>query len=407
MNSSQILRPGTTLYNGDYRIISVIGRGGFGITYLAENVSLGKRVAIKEFFPSGMYERDEISGYASLGSSDNRLMSDKLKAKFLKEARRIASLDHESIVRVTAAFEENGTAYYVMDLIDGSDLHTIIKESGPLPVPRAVYYITQVGKALEYLHSLRINHLDVKPANILINPKTDKVVLIDFGLSKQYDSGGHQTSTTPVGISEGYAPIEQYKTGGVQEFSAQTDVYSLAATLYYLLTGQRPPSANDLVEEELTFPSSIPANVRAAITRAMSTRRSDRYKTVGDFLAAITADVHNKTVGDSHAAVKDDDRTVIGYTPSFEAATEPPKPKDDKNVTPVGKPSGKMPLAFKVALLNVLLAITLVVSHEIVRFGDLYLMCALVVLAVIVVILSIRDKLAKDKARTEGYTPSV
>lgn len=290
------LRSGTLLCHGMYRVERVIGRGGFGITYLAVNTTIDTPVAIKEFFPKGMLNRNEYTDEASYASKDTGELTDKLKTKFVKEARRIAALNHESIVRVTAAFEENGTAYYVMDFIEGRDLHSLVRNEGPLPVDRAVGYVTQVGKALEYLHSLRINHLDVKPANILIDPKTDKAVLIDFGLSKQYDNGGHQTSTTPVGVSEGYAPIEQYKAGGVQEFSATTDVYALAATLYYLFTGQRPPSANDLVEDELRFPSNVPGYLQTAISRAMSTRRTDRYPTVAAFLAAIKSQSSDNTM---------------------------------------------------------------------------------------------------------------
>lgn len=290
MNDSQTLSPGTTLYNGSYRVRSILGRGGFGITYLAEDVNLDKLVAIKEFFPTGMYERDDASGYASLGSSDNSELSVKLKDKFLKEARRIASLDHESIVRVTAAFEERGTAYYVMDFIEGQDLQSMVKIGGPLSADCAMRYIRQIGGALAYLHNLRINHLDVKPANILIDKNKDRAMLIDFGLSKQYDSSNHQTSTTPVGVSHGYAPNEQYRPGGVTSFSAPTDVYALGATLYFLLTGQKPPTASELGEEPLRFPSNIPVYLQTAISRAMSFARVDRYQTITDFLADIDCD---------------------------------------------------------------------------------------------------------------------
>lgn len=284
MNTSQTLAPGTLLYNGDYRIVRILGRGGFGITYLAENVNLEKRVAIKEFFPQGMYNRDGVSGYASVGSIDNNEIVDKLKKKFLKEARRLAGLRDDSIVAVSNAFEENGTAYYVMDFIEGRDLQTIVREEGPMAVDRALRYVRQVGDALDYLHDRRINHLDVKPANILVDPLKDRAVLIDFGLSKQYDENDHQTSTTPVGVSRGYAPFEQYKAGGVKEFSAPTDVYSLGATLYYLLTGERPPEANELVEDPLVIPSSVPDWLRPVILKAMAYRRADRYQSVDTFL---------------------------------------------------------------------------------------------------------------------------
>lgn len=308
-----VLQPGTKLYHGSYRIISTIGRGGFGITYLAVNENLGNRLAIKEFFPKGLYNRDDDSLSASVASQDNAEMSDRFKAKFVKEARRLAGLSHDSIVSVNNAFEENGTAYYVMDFIEGESLHDMVKKHGPLPLDRAVHYITQVGEALEYIHSLRINHLDVKPANILVNSKNDRAVLIDFGLSKQYDSNDQQTSTTPVGMSHGYAPAEQYKSGGVGDFSASTDVYSLGATLYYLLEGVRPPEAADLMDEDLVFSADVPAGIRSVIRRAMAFRRADRYQSVADFLRALKSAMAGDDEDTDFGAAKENvDATDLG-----------------------------------------------------------------------------------------------
>lgn len=301
MESTHTLQLGSLLFNGHYRIVGILGRGGFGITYLAVVENLGKQVAIKEFFPQGMYSRDSLSGYVSISNSDNDVLGARLKAKFIKEARRLASLKHESIIAVSNAFEENGTAYYVMDFIAGRDLLSIVNESGPLPVDRAMRYIRQVGSALEYLHYHKINHLDVKPANILVDTDTDHAVLIDFGLSKQYDSADRQTSTTPVGLSVGYAPVEQYEPDGVLNFSAPTDIYSLGATLYYMLVGQRPPSASMLSQEGLVFPDAVPAYIRDAICRAMAYRRADRYPTVADFLAALTPGATTPVATDTDA----------------------------------------------------------------------------------------------------------
>lgn len=121
----------------------------------------------------------------------------------------------------------------------------------------------------------------------MIRKSDDRSILIDFGLSKQYDNEGNQTSTTPAGISHGYAPMEQYKVGGVSEFSPKTDVYSLAATLYYLVSGKTPPHATDLIEENISFPMGFPTDLQKAISKAMSSARKNRHESVSKFVGEI------------------------------------------------------------------------------------------------------------------------
>ena len=282
------LKPGALLRHDTYRIERILGQGGFGITYLATDLSLERYVAIKEFFPKDYCDREESTSHITVGTSSNIELVSRLKAKFLKEARNIAKFDHPGIIKIHTAFEENNTAYYVMDYIEGSNLNEIVKSSGALSESKAVNYMTQVGDALDYIHKHNVNHLDIKPANIMIRKSDDRPILIDFGLSKQYDSEGNQTSTTPTGISHGYAPMEQYKAGGVSEFSPQTDVYSLAATLYYLISGKIPPHATDLIEESISFPAGFPMNLRNAISKAMSSARKNRYERVSTFTRDIT-----------------------------------------------------------------------------------------------------------------------
>ncbi len=239
------LKPNAFLQNGKYRIIRVLGQGGFGITYLAENVLLAKRIAIKEFFPKEYCGRDNTS-HLTLGTQNNAETVAKLKDRFLKEARNIARLDHPGIVKIHDVFEENNTAYYIMDYIEGENLNEIVKRNGPLSEAKAVEYIRKVGDALDYIHSRNMTHFDVKPANIVVRKADDYPILLDFGLSKQYDSQGGATSTLMQGISNGYSPIELYNTGAITNFSPQTDVYSLGATLYFLVTDKTPPSASEL-----------------------------------------------------------------------------------------------------------------------------------------------------------------
>ncbi len=277
------LKEGTLLQGGRYRIDRVLGQGGFGITYLGEHVMLGNKLAIKEFFMKDLCNRDAETSGVSVGSEGSREIVERFRMKFIKEARSIYRLKHKHIIHVIDVFEENGTAYYVMEYIGGGSLADKVR-TGVLPETDAVRYIRQVASALEYVHSKSVMHLDVKPANILLDEK-DNAVLIDFGLAKQYDNEGHQTSTTPVGISHGYAPLEQYRRGGVSTFSPATDIYSLGATLYKLVTGLTPPEASDVYDDGLPpMPETISVTVREAIEKAMQPRRKERPQSIAEFL---------------------------------------------------------------------------------------------------------------------------
>lgn len=280
------LAPGTVLV-GNYRIERILGQGGFGITYLATDLALDRLVAIKEFYPKDFCNRENDTSQVSIGTANNQELVERLKMKFLKEARNIAKFNNPYIIKIYTIFEANNTAYYVMEYIEGENLRELVKRAGALPRKKALDYIKKIGKALEYVHSHHINHLDIKPANILIRKADDTPILIDFGLSKEYNAQGHQTSTTPTGISHGFAPIEQYNAIGISEFSPTTDLYSLAATLYFLLTGKVPPAAPEMPEIGLTFPNRIPENIQKAIARGMSFSRSQRHQSVREFLREL------------------------------------------------------------------------------------------------------------------------
>lgn len=278
------LKPNTLLQGGKYRIEKFLGQGGFGITYQAVQVALNRKVAIKEFFMKEYCERDGSTSHVSLGTSGSRETVERFRQKFIKEAQTIACLNHPHIIRIHDVFEENGTAYYVMEYWDNGSLADLVKSRGKLSETEALKYIRQVADALSYIHQRKMNHLDVKPGNILLDEKQN-AVLIDFGLSKRYDAEGNQTSTTPVGISHGYAPLEQYKKGGVGTFSPATDIYSLGATLYKLLTGKTPPEANDVMEDGFaTFPNGVSVGMATLIERAMQPNRNKRLQDVEEFL---------------------------------------------------------------------------------------------------------------------------
>ena len=283
----QHLQSNTTLQGGKYKIEKLLGQGGFGITYLAEQSLLKIKVAIKEFFIRDLCDRGDTANVHTITQAD---MVERYRKKFFKEAQILARLKHHGIVHVTDIFEENGTAYYVMEYVEGESLADIIKRNGPLPEQTALRYISKVAEALDYIHHQNVNHLDIKPSNIMIRQKDDEPILIDFGVSKQYDEQKDQTTTTPPGVSNGYSPLEQYKPGGVSTFSPQADIYALGATLYKLLTSNTPPNASDMLNDGLPpMPSNISHNVRSAIEKAMQPRRDDRPESVKEWMQILSA----------------------------------------------------------------------------------------------------------------------
>ena len=290
----QALRVNSTLQGGKYRIIEKLGQGGFGITYLAENTLLLGKVAIKEFFFKEYCNRDDSTSRVTIPTSGNREIVERFKQKFIKEARTIFSLNHPNIVRILDVFEENGTAYYVMDYIEGESLGDMVKRRGAIPEAEALGYVKDAASALEYIHSKNINHLDIKPSNLVLRHDDGKVLVIDFGVAKQYDAVTSEgTTTTPVGISHGYSPAEQYRKNGVQAFSPQSDVYALAATLFKLLTGNTPPEAMEIQDEGLPVAElqekQISRPVISAIAMAMKGRH-ERTQSVAEFISNLSGD---------------------------------------------------------------------------------------------------------------------
>ena len=296
----QALQPNSTLQGGKYRIIEKLGQGGFGITYLAENTLLLGKVAIKEFFFKEYCNRDDSTSRVTIPTSGNREIVERFKQKFIKEARTIFSLNHPNIVRILDVFEENGTAYYVMDYIEGESLGDMVKRRGAIPEAEALGYVKDAASALEYIHSKNINHLDIKPGNLVLRHDDGKVLVIDFGVAKQYDLATSQgTTTTPVCISPGYSPMEQYSKNGVQTFSPQSDVYALAATLFKLLTGNTPPEAIKIPEYGLPVAGlqekHVSRSVIFAIAMAMKGRH-ERTQSVELFIRHLSESSNEETV---------------------------------------------------------------------------------------------------------------
>jgi len=339
----QELHNGALLQGGKYKIEYMLGQGGFGITYRAlmkgavsgslGGMTVNVPVVVKEFFIKDFCMRVDGSTYVSVPSTGSKEQTDRYRQKFIKEAKNIASLSHPNIVKVIDVFEENGTVYYVMEYLEGDSLRQLM-ENGPLPEQQAVAYIRQIGDALRYMHDEKhLCHLDVKPSNIMLNAE-GMAMLIDFGISKSYDEKGNETSSTPVGLTQGYAPLEQYQNA-LHEFSPVTDIYSLGATLLALLTGQVPPEASIVNEDGLgSCPPYISQKVWQAINAAMQPKRKDRPQHVSTFL-----DILDNGLPEATRRVDDQPdvpTTPIAPTPAPHPAPQPapaPFPKSETNWT--------------------------------------------------------------------------
>ncbi|MBR6936707.1 MAG: serine/threonine protein kinase [Prevotella sp.] len=291
----QHLQPNTTLQGGKYRIKRVLGQGGFGITYLAVQSSLNRYVAIKELFigGSGQAINDRRGNMVVVTNSANQASFNQQKEKFKKEALRLANLNHPNLVKVHELFEENGTAYYVMDYIDGMSLRTKLNKEGCLPESLVLKYLKQLLSALEVAHRQSIWHLDIKPENIMVD-KFDHVCLIDFGASKHIEQGGTLTTSLALAYTRSYCPPEladlsyESETSFVQalkEIGPWTDIYSLGATIYNLLTEKIPPSSNRLYKEghnAFIFPNTISSSTKDLIVRMMKPNREERPQSIND-----------------------------------------------------------------------------------------------------------------------------
>lgn len=303
---SSILPSGATLQGGKYKIIRVLGQGGFGITYLAEQTGLGMKVAVKEFFLKGSCQRNATTSRVSVPVTDNKELVSKCLKKFKSEARKIASLNNDHIVSIIDIFDENGTSYYVMKYLDGGSLADRIRHSA-LSEDQALSVIREISDALKTIHSNSLLHLDIKPANILFDDR-GRAVLIDFGVSKYVDNDKDTTTTSSlVGFSRGFAPLEQINAT-VSSLSPATDIYSLGATLYNLVIGITPPDASSVMDMGLPpFPAGISKNVQHAIEQSMQPRRKDRPQDIDSFLEMLP---------DETSSEDDDDVTILSVHPT-------------------------------------------------------------------------------------------
>lgn len=325
------LNKGTTLHGGTYRIEQVLGQGTFGITYLAEHVNLGKKVAIKEFF---MKEINSRSGDGSITGMTDSSLSQNYCHKFQKEAINLSRLDHPNIVRVTDSFSENGTYYYVMDYIEGDNINDYIK-THRISVKRATEIIQAVADALIYMHEEKhMLHLDLKPGNVMRRTSDGHIFLIDFGLSKHFDKDGQPETSTNIGLgTAGYAPIEQGDRAKNGDFRSTIDVYALGATYYKLLTGETPPAASELIDDEKLLTSSlrrkgVPEPICYVVKRAMAPSAKRRTQSIREFLDLLSVSLMtSQKTTTAIQATTSDEATIVS---SKRTAEEPAPPFDNK-----------------------------------------------------------------------------
>lgn len=269
-------------------MVDVLGQGGFGITYLVTgevrigNVTTEAKFAVKEHFPAVFCSR---RGMDVIPQPDKLADYERSKADFIAEARKLYALGTEcdNIVKVNEVFETNGTAYYVMQYINGESLSSYIKHKGKMKFSEALTLLSPVFDAVEFLHKSRINHLDIKPDNIMLHKGINGLVpvLIDFGLSVHFKKNGEKTSPKGVqGVSEGYSPLEQY--AGIKEFIPATDIYALMATLLYCITGDTPKSAAEirLSDVRAALAGLVPPDAIDGICKAMNKSYEDRTSSV-------------------------------------------------------------------------------------------------------------------------------
>jgi len=277
---------GTKLFGGKYSVGKVLGQGGFGITYMGADTILSRPVAIKELFPEGCQRNGTTVQPTRIPPSDFSSM----KQRFLDEARLLASLNHPGIVKVYDFFEENNTAYMVMEYLRGKSLAKLVEErGGALSEQEAVGYILKVCEALDVVHKAGYLHRDIKPENIIVCGD-GRVVLVDFGAARSFMAG--KTGRMTVILTPGFAPLEQYAEQAKR--GAYTDIYALGATLYYLLTGQVPVSAADRFSGvELRgvreINGRVSRQVEEAVMKAMAMRVEERPQSVGEFVRLLTS----------------------------------------------------------------------------------------------------------------------
>ena len=274
--------PKRTVLNKKYVIARSIGEGGFGITYLAYDLVFNRPVAVKEYYPSGYVSRAPRTNDVMLNLRENAPQFNRGLRRFIDEAKNLSSINKlDGIVSVLDFFPANSTAYLVMEYLDGISLKRYIQKKGKLDTDTALTILHPVISSLGAVHEVGLIHRDISPDNILIT-RNSEVKLIDFGASKN----ASEDKSVSIVLKQGFAPEEQYRTHGVQ--GPWSDIYALAVTIYFCITGQLPPeSIQRLYEDTLTPPSHLGSDItpkqERALLKALAVLAKDRYKSMREF----------------------------------------------------------------------------------------------------------------------------
>lgn len=319
--------PGTILLNR-YLFGRVLGEGGFGITYIACDLRLDLKVAIKEYFPTDKATRHapsslDVTTYTGMATNDY----ENYKRKFLAEARTMAKMDKQpEIVSVRDFFELNNTAYIVMEFVDGTTFRELVKQQGgKIPAQQLLTIIEPLFGALSAMHAAGLVHRDISPDNLML--EHGKVRLLDFGCARESTTG---TDTLTIALKHGFAPIEQYTNHGQGPW---TDIYALAGTIYFCITGKAPVRSTDrLLGDELILPSKLGIDLsrqqERALLRAMAIQPRRRFQTAEEFHAALYAPEEDPIFPEP-----DEEPEQIIESIHFAEETEPaprPLPKTEK-----------------------------------------------------------------------------
>ena len=288
-NSVDVLPPGTAL--DGYLITGLIGQGGFGVVYVARDSAKQRTVAIKEFLPAAIAGRAPDGHVVPRATELANAYATGVKG-FLREANLLSEFAHPALVAVHRAWEQNGTAYMAMQYYPGKTLREVrLAEPKGMSESHIRVLMSPVFEAVAELHAHRVIHRDISPDNILVTPRGE-TVLLDLGAARQVLGGMTQALTTI--LKPGFAPIEQYVEDGSMEQGRWTDVYGLGAVIYFLTCGKPPtPATTRIVRDSLPAITDVAVGARytggmvAAVTKALSVRAIDRFKSVGEFRTAL------------------------------------------------------------------------------------------------------------------------